>query len=350
MKRIMQTLLRITIVAMGWAAVCGLAQDPPAESPAAPSWKSPDAAAVRAQVFAWLESRKVDAALRRQAESLWPTDKRFSGVELLDRTVRTFALADANARQLVELCAKPKTGPAAPTTPWLDDSSLPPLVTKNLRLWFGRWLVQEKFYDEALEHLAKLRPEDVVDPATLLFHQGVVYHRLLNTDAGKDVLARLLEPGVKNPRRYADVAKLLRADIDGVKEDSLDHIARRMEDIERRLDLGRAGPKVRTLEDGVIKSLDKLIKEIEDKQDQDDDSSGSGNTLRPTAPARDSTPMGGKAPGTVTKRDIGSKSGWGNLPPKQREEAIQQIGRDFPAHYRDVIEQYFRKLAADGSE
>ena len=24
---------------------------------------------------------------------------------------------------------------------------------------------------------------------------------------------------------------------------------------------------------------------------------------------------------------------------------MQQIGRDFPSHYRDVIEQYFRKLA-----
>ena len=50
--------------------------------------------------------------------------------------------------------------------------------------------------------------------------------------------------------------------------------------------------------------------------------------------------MGGKGPGEVTKKNIGSGSGWGDLPPKEREEAMQQIGRDFPAHYRDVIEQY----------
>jgi len=49
----------------------------------------------------------------------------------------------------------------------------------------------------------------------------------------------------------------------------------------------------------------------------------------------------------VTKRDVGHKSGWGDLPPKQRDEALQQIGRDFPAHYRDIIEQYFRRLAAE---
>jgi hypothetical protein len=59
--------------------------------------------------------------------------------------------------------------------------------------------------------------------------------------------------------------------------------------------------------------------------------------------------MGGRGPGNVTKKDIGSGSGWGNLPPKEREEAMQQIGRDFPSHYRDVIEQYFRRLAAEGS-
>ena len=60
--------------------------------------------------------------------------------------------------------------------------------------------------------------------------------------------------------------------------------------------------------------------------------------------------MGGKGPGDVTKRNIGSESDWGDLPPKEREEALQQIGRDFPAHYRDVIEQYFKKLASEGSE
>ena len=54
-------------------------------------------------------------------------------------------------------------------------------------------------------------------------------------------------------------------------------------------------------------------------------------------------------PGEVTKKNIGSESGWGDLPPKQREEAMQQIGRDFPSHYRDAIEEYFRKLAAEES-
>jgi hypothetical protein len=52
----------------------------------------------------------------------------------------------------------------------------------------------------------------------------------------------------------------------------------------------------------------------------------------------------------VDKKPVGNGDGWGNLPPKEREEALQQIGQEYPAHYRDMIEQYFRKLATEGSE
>ena len=55
--------------------------------------------------------------------------------------------------------------------------------------------------------------------------------------------------------------------------------------------------------------------------------------------------MGGKGAGQVTKKKIGQSAGWGDLPPKEREQAMQEISREFPAHYREVIEAYFRELA-----
>jgi hypothetical protein len=120
-----------------------------------------------------------------------------------------------------------------------------------------------------------------------------------------------------------------------------------MKDVERRLGLYRAGPKVRSIQDKIVEDLDKIIKRLEEQQQQQGGGSGSagGRTIRSSRPAPDSRIIGGKGPGEVEKRDIGSGSGWGNLPPKQREEILQQIGRDFPAQYRDKIEQYFRKLA-----
>ena len=299
------------------------------------------------QVFAWLDERGVDEATRAKAAECWPADWAPSdGTELLARLVETIALVDEDARGLADLCSKPAAGGVLPSQAWLADPKTSPLVTHNLRLWYGRWLAQGAMFDESREQLADLGPEDVVDPATLLFYQAVVHHRLLDREAGMKALERLLAGVDQSPRRYAAVARLMRADLKDLEPDSLDHIARRMDDVRRRLDLGRAGPKVRKVEDGVIESLDKLIEKLEAQRRQAA-AAGTG-TVEPLAPAEESRPMGGKGRGEVTKRKIGTKRGWGDLPPRRREEALQQIGREFPSHYRDAIEQYFRKLANEG--
>jgi len=315
-----------------------------------PSWQAPSAEQVRAEVFAWLDLQKVDPAVLAKVNALWPAPAQPSPAgELLDRVLQTASLVDEKAKKLAELCAQARAPLAPPAQAWLNDTKTPAWIAKNFRLAYGRWLAQRRLFEEALQQLDGLQPEDVVDPASLLFYQAIVHHRLLNRDAAADAVARLLDSPEQTPRRYATVAGLMQSDLKEIKEDSLDHIARRMEDIERRLDLGRAGPKVREVQDGVIKSLDKLIDELEAAQQQQDAAAG-GENVQPRSPAKDSVPMGGKGRGEVTKRDVGKQSGWGNIPPKQRDEALQQIGRDFPAHYRDIIEQYFRRLASEGSK
>jgi hypothetical protein len=67
-------------------------------------------------------------------------------------------------------------------------------------------------------------------------------------------------------------------------------------------------------------------------------------------PAEDSMPLQGKGPGNVDQKKIGNSAGWGNLPPKERENALQQMSEDLPAHFREIIEEYFRKLARDEAE
>jgi hypothetical protein len=69
----------------------------------------------------------------------------------------------------------------------------------------------------------------------------------------------------------------------------------------------------------------------------------------PSTPMQDSQIAELKAPGKVEQRDIGRGTGWGNLNDKDREKAMQEIGREFPSHYREVIEEYFRRLAAEES-
>lgn len=321
----------------------------PADTLAATAaWEPAATEEVRDRLFAWLDERQVAEDTRAKVAELWGDDApEATGVELLTRVAETVALVDDNARELVDLCSRPRTDAVPGEQSWLSGGETPAWVAANLRLLYGRWLVHQSLLDEARAQLDGLGPDDVVDPASLLFYQGVVYHRLLEKESGLKAVGQLLSGVDRSPRRYAAVARLIEADLKRLEVDSLDHIARRMEDVGRRLDLGRAGPKVRGIEDGVIESLDKLIDQMQSQQQQADASSG-GN-LQPGRPAEDSRIAGGKGPGEVTKRDVGRRAGWGDLPPKQREEALQQIGREFPSHYRDVIEQYFRKLANEGS-
>jgi hypothetical protein len=314
----------------------------------APTWHPPQVSDVRIQVVAWLQQNVADAALRSRALTrVNGIGDQATGSELLDRLAEIFAAVDPKVAQFVEMCAHPRSRMVLPTFAWMTDSKTAPLVAANMRLYYGRWLVQGQWFEEALEQLAGLKAAEVVAPAELLFYQGVTYHRMLNKEEGLKVINQLLDGAESSPRRYVAIAYLMQADLNSLEEETLDHIARRMEDVQRRLDLGRAGPKVRKVEDGVVESLDKMIKKIEDEQNKQ--SQGQSNSLQSRSPAKDSTPMGGKAPGDVAKKDFGHKSGWGDLPPKEREEALQQMGRDFPPHYRDAIEEYFRNLAADES-
>ena len=315
----------------------------------APTWHPPQVADMKTQALEWVQKNGKDpAALAKAMSIIAGIGEKADGTELLDRLGEAFAAVDPGAAQLVDLCSRPRARAVLPSFPWLTDAKSAPILAANMRLYFGRWLAQGQWFEEALEQIGTLKPAEVVAPAELLFYQGVAYHRLLNKDEGLKVINQLIDGAESSPRRYVAVAMLMQADLSSLEADTLDHIARRMDDNAGRLDHGRAGPKVKKVEDGIVESLDKLIKKMEDEQNKQNQTQS--NSLKSTRPAQDSNPMGGRAPGEVDKRDVGHKAGWGDLPPKQREEALQQMGRDFPPHYREAIEQYFRKLATEESD
>ena len=265
-------------------------------------------------------------------------------------------VAEADPRCLPVLAVVPATPGVPPVTAaalpgWVGEEGTDDFERHVVRLWLGRELVRQERFDDGLSLLAGLDPEAVVDPASLLFHSAACQHWLLRTDDCLTTLDRLLERAAELPVRYERVARLLRADMTGLEEESLDHIARRMRDITRRLGQGRAGPVTRQVQDGVIESLDKLIAAIEEKQNQQSGGGGApgGGNSGNGKPMDDSRIAGGQGAGEVTRRDLGAGEGWGNLPPHEREQALQQIGREFPAHYREAIEQYFKRLAAGES-
>lgn len=333
-----------------------------------PSWAPPAVAAVRAEVLEWLADRVADdpagAVLVERGRAVWTARETAAGFDLLDAVMETLALGEPRIAEVWEMAGGPAGGRSLPATtdpvrlptdePWLDDPAIAGFERDAVRLWLGRQLVRHERFDDALPLLVGLDVADVVDPAALLFHRAACLHWLLQTDEAIDTLDQLLERADDIPVRYERLARLLRADMVALEDDSLDHVARRMRDVTRRLGLGRPGGDTRRVQEGVIASLDKMIKDLEDQQQQQQQQQGAGGgggaggQGGAAAPLDESRLAGGRGPGEVKNRSFDQDGSWGDLPPKDREESLQQIGREFPPHYREAIEQYFKRLATGG--
>jgi len=339
-------MFRLATTLLLLAAALTAAGDP--ELAREPSWRRPTADEVRQRAVAWATAAAADRAeeLAKPLAAIW--DRADTAADLVSAAVETVALIDPRVEKIRRAAAVPG-GPAVPP-PWIGSAETADFPRQAVTLWLGRELVRQGRFDEALPLLVDLDLASSVDPAGLIFFRGCCQHWLLDREAAVESFDQLLERDEEIPVRYARLAALLRADIAAVESGSLDHIARRMRDVRRRLDLGLAGPLTRRVQDGVIESLDKLIDEAEKQRQQQGQAgggaggggSGQGGDVQPMG---DSQPAGGRGPGEVRKRDLGASDGWGNLPPQEREAALQQIGREFPPHYREAIEQYFKRLA-----
>ncbi|MCG8648614.1 MAG: hypothetical protein MI861_02210, partial [Pirellulales bacterium] len=186
------------------------------------------------------------------------------------------------------------------------------------------------------------------------FYRGACYHALLMKKEALADLRRLLENEKDCPVRFTRTAQMMVADIKPLKEDSLDEISRIMTDVTRRLDLGRADEEVKDREQKIIDKLSKLIDKLEQQkqqqQQQQQQAGGAPNGGDPSqgSPMDDSRIAGANGNGDVDRKRMEQRDGWGNLPPAERQQALQQISQDLPTHYREAIEAYFRKLATDG--
>ncbi|MCA8983723.1 MAG: hypothetical protein KDA76_08175 [Planctomycetaceae bacterium] len=219
-------------------------------------------------------------------------------------------------------------------------------IRANLQLYLALELSQRQLYEEALGLLEQTEDTEVVDPASYFFHRAVCEHHLLHREPALSSLETLLTQCRPLPTRYRMLGELMRQDLSGLEEKSLNEISRKMRDVERRLDLGRSGQKVQKIEREIIDTLDELIAKLEQQAGGGGgggSSQGQGN--QPSSPAQDSRVKGSTAPGEVENKELGRKDGWGDLPPKEKAQAKQILGTMFPPHYQRAIEAYNKKNA-----
>ncbi len=350
-----------------------------------PTLKGPRQGEVKEQALSWLKQAAPDAARLAEAEKLWgdaaqADDRRPMQPEaLLEKLCRTLALGDPRVAELMDLCDSSSEVFDLPDHAWLNQKgpmgdqpgqvaqpgSLPQWALENLRLYYGRWLARERFYDESLVQLEGLTPEDVVDPATLLFYQAVVYRRLIDKekkDLSLKAIDTLLEDVVDPPVRYESVAGLMKFDLAGLKTDSLDYVSDVMKDVENRLGKGVADNRVIKRQKEIIDNLNVLIRKAEEQQQQQQGGGGGGgqggqgNQRGPaggnqsSSPASDSSAAGGGGPGEVASKKFRNRGEWGTLDPKDRQKMLQDVNDAYPGHYRQAIEAFFKKQASSPSD
>jgi hypothetical protein len=274
---------------------------------------------------------------------------------------QVLCLGDPEAKKLLDEARNPAAAAPTELPALLKDASKPAFFRANLSLAYARALSSRRIYEESLAVLNTVKPEQVVDPASFLFHKAVAEHALTKDLEANRTIARLLDDVTESPERYKTVASLMVFDMLSWKPKGLGPITRKMDNIERRLGLIRGGPITRNMQKEVIARLDELIKEKENQASGAGSGNGGGcpnggkpgsgdgkpgKNTQSSSPQRDSYGGDGAGPGNVDPKKLKELAEvWGKLPERERAKAMMELTRDMPPRYREVIERYFKELS-----
>ena len=313
--------------------------------------KAADVATAKAKAEAWLKS--VGKFEQTTFDKVWNDGSK----SVLDRVSESIGLGDTQAAAVLEAARKTDTPAHAEVPALLKDTKQDAFVRSNLALAFAKANANKKAYEEALEALNAITPENVVDPASYFFFKAVSEHATMKRDAAAATIARLLDDVVDAPDRYKMVATLMFFDMVNWSPDPKDltNIERLMDNSGRRLDLARPGEKTQDIQKKIVFRLDEIIKELEN-QSKSQCNGGNcpgggkpgnkpGSTLTPSSPMLDSMIGGGSGPGKVDDKKLRQYAeSWGGLPPGERAKIVEEITRDLPAKYKPMIDEYFKSL------
>jgi len=303
---------------------------------------------VKSKTLDWVASQKAaDKEKLDLVAALWVTPQTVpSASQMFGKVIQTFRLIDPATDKFVSDC-RLGAGPAeVPSPALLEEEERSPFYRTNLAQFYAVYLVRNRLYDEALPIFDLIQIEQSVDPPTAIFHQAVAQSELLMKSEGLASLEKLTKKTEAVPERYATVAELMRFKLASIKDESLDEVAQRMRDVERRLSLARGGQKTQKKEEEIVTLLDTIIEKMEQSQGGGGGGDGNGgNTNQPGGGAKDSVIKGTTAPGETDDKNLKKQAGWGALPDAEVAKAKNLLKRDFPENYRRAIEAYFRKSA-----
>ena len=207
---------------------------------------------------------------------------------------------------------------------------------------------QNKNHEESLSFLKKFNP-DKAQYNEYCFLMAVNYFSLNDKQNAGKWLSNLLDSFEPLEVRYKSVATLMIEDLKSWS-DELGDVKRDMIISSDRLENSNGGPETQKIQQRIVDKLNKIIKEKEDAGkgggDGDGDSDGKGNgkskNKSPSQnPLEQSQIQEGGGPGKIDEKKLkGFAQNWGTMPPAVRAQALQDITRDVPQKYRQLVEDY----------
>jgi len=162
----------------------------------------------------------------------------------------------------------------------------------------------------------------------------------------------------------------------GENQDPLVHISQEMRSLEELIPRSGKRPHAEAIQNRVLEDLSRLIKQAESQRSQQQSSSqkkqeqqkqvaerkkqqqpekqeqqsGGARGKDSSKPSQDSTDRLGQAkevrPDAETLRGM-MKDSWGHLPPRAREQMLQNTPEQFLPQYELMIEKYYKRLAEE---
>jgi hypothetical protein len=354
----------LTLLLASSGSVRAAEKSPAKEIASFGSLQSPSAEAAKAQAAAWYtRSGGKDQA---KFDAIWGTDR-----PTIEKVADTLALGNPEAAKILSE-ARNLNGPAPVGVPALiKDKKVDGYLRANLALAYAKALSTRRIFEESQLALSVVKPEDVVDPGAYFFTKAVADYSLMSRPEATASILRLLEDVTDAPERYRMVGALMQFDMLTWQDNDLGWISRKMNVIADRLDIHRGGEKTRKMQKEVLVRLEEMVKEKENQQKQQQQSPGPpkpgepkpgdepgacppggppkdgppGNTNQPSNPLQDSQIAQSSGEGKIDQKEKSKiTQGWGNLPEKDRANAMRELTRDLPREMRESVDIFIRKL------
>ncbi|MEE8170279.1 MAG: hypothetical protein V3T70_07005 [Phycisphaerae bacterium] len=199
--------------------------------------------------------------------------------------------------------------------------------------------------------------------AELTFLLAYVQVHMLQYDAAAATLDDFLDHYPDAPERFRVTARQMQLELRRRDPGGLGDVQDLMNFSRRELELRQTDDAVVQRQVEIIELLDRLIEEAQqnEREGEGEGQSEGGGGGRDQRQAQRKQSRGG-GPRDQSQLSRGSRAAadrlesarrarpgqaWGAMPPREREQILQSLQKQFPSQYRDLVEQYYRQIAKE---